>query len=142
MSREGEDCRVKVWGQYSGGEGNYAIVTGGYRMWLVGVGRNHNEEHLGHALCKGVGTGEMVSNWVLRVGDADEEGVGKLLPLLLLAGLDGFVGGVVGTGGESGFYLSRKKDPPGPGSRTDNAHALPHGQDGPPVYYFHWYRGL
>ena len=56
MSREEEGCRVKVQGEYSGGEGNYAIATGGYRMWLVGVGINHhNEEELpGHTLCKGV----------------------------------------------------------------------------------------
>ena len=56
MSREEKGCGVKVQGEYRGGEGHYAIGTGGYRMWLVGVGINHHNEYelLGHALCKGV----------------------------------------------------------------------------------------
>ena len=48
------------------------------------------------------------------------------LPLLLLAGLGGVVGSVVGTGGEWLLPLQEER-PPGPGSRTDNAHALPCG---------------
>ena len=131
VSTEEEDCRVKVWGEYSGGDGNCAIATGGYRMWLVGMGINHHneEELLGHTLCKGC-TGEFVSNWWGNIfegwGDVDGEEGGKTLPLLLLAGLGGVVGGVVGTGGHWLLPL-QEEGCPGPGSRTDNAHALPHG---------------
>ena len=59
MSKEEEGCRVKVWGKYSDGEGNYTIATGGYRMWFVGMRINHHneEELLGHALYKGVDKG-------------------------------------------------------------------------------------